>query len=268
MSYPINYPTPQGANFQAFYGGGTKQDWVKPQGASMVRMLIIGAGGNGGNGDTTNGGAGGGSGVVTSWIGPAMFVPDVLRVEVGQAGGATQGSGASWIYYQGPKNSGGYALIYAYGGESASSATQGYGGTALTYEPFCASGIFSSIAGQDGAAVGANLAASTTTFLSGGAGGASTTTGAGGTVGGKYGYPTLSGGTTGAVGNTGRNGYFLFQPILVSFGGTGGGGGSGTTGGTGGAGGIGCGGGGGGACSSGNAPGGQGGDGAVFIWSW
>ena len=91
MSYPINYPTPQNANFQAFYGGGTTRDWVKPQGASMVRMLLIGAGGAGrGGANAPNQAGGGGSGAVTEWIGPAIFIPDVLRVSVG-AGGMAYG---------------------------------------------------------------------------------------------------------------------------------------------------------------------------------
>lgn len=263
MSYPINYPTPQGANFQAFYGGNTRQDWVKPQGVSMVRILLIGAGGGGNNGGTVASGAGGASGAVTSWIGPAMFLPDVLQVRIGRGGtSATSGTESNITYQQ--KNTIGYTLLSANGG----GAGTGSGGAAMTASPFTTSGIFTSIAGQTGAAAGGNVSASTTTFLSGGSGGASTTAGAGGTVGGKYGYPTLSGGTTGAAGNAGNDGYFLFQPILVSFGGTGGGGGSSTTGGAGGNGGIGCGGGGGGRCSSGTSTGGRGGDGAVFIWSW
>jgi hypothetical protein len=261
MSYPINYPTPQGANFQAFYGGGSTRDWVKPQGASMVRMLLIGAGAGGRMGSTVTGAAGGGSGAVTQWIGPAMFIPDVLRISVGAGGPDRTGGGATTVIYQ-AKDGTGYTLLTANGAASNTA------GTASSNNYFGASGIYKSVAGQAGAAAGTNITASTTTFLSGGAGGANSTTGSGATVGGKYGYPTLSGGTTGSSGNTGQDGFFLFQPIMVGFGGTGGGGGSTTTGGTGGIGGIGCGGGGGGICTSGNAPGGRGGDGAVFIWSW
>ncbi len=65
MSYPINYPTPQSANFQAFYGGGTTRDWVKPQGVSMVRFMLIGAGGGGaGAGVGTGIGCNGGGSVL------------------------------------------------------------------------------------------------------------------------------------------------------------------------------------------------------------
>ena len=56
MSYPINYPTPQGANIQIFKDGGTTSDWVKPQGASFIFVTLIGAGGGGGNGDASLGG--------------------------------------------------------------------------------------------------------------------------------------------------------------------------------------------------------------------
>ena len=71
--------SPANTNYQEFYGGGTTRDWVKPRGASMVRMMLIGAGGGGSVGTTGQGGGGGGSGSVTSWIGPAIFIPDVLR---------------------------------------------------------------------------------------------------------------------------------------------------------------------------------------------
>jgi hypothetical protein len=39
----FGFPTPQGANYQEFYGGGSARDWIKPRGASMVRMILIGA---------------------------------------------------------------------------------------------------------------------------------------------------------------------------------------------------------------------------------
>ena len=53
MSYPINYPTPQGANVQIFTSymdvsnPETGFDWAKPQGASFVWFTLIGPGGNG-----------------------------------------------------------------------------------------------------------------------------------------------------------------------------------------------------------------------------
>ena len=81
----FNFPTPQTANYQEFYGATTSTStgtWVKPRGASMVRFLLIGAGGGGGNGSSTAGGGGGGSGSIASWIGPAMFVPEIGRAHV------------------------------------------------------------------------------------------------------------------------------------------------------------------------------------------
>ena len=143
MSYPINYPTPQGANFQAFYGGGTTRDWVKPQGASMVRMLLIGAGGNGFGGTTANAGGGGGSGAVTQWIGPAMFIPDVLQIQIGQGGGTSTSTGASIVRYQ-QKDGTGYILLRANGGATAVTTTAGAAGAVFANNYFGAAGIFKS----------------------------------------------------------------------------------------------------------------------------
>jgi hypothetical protein len=271
MSYPINYPTPQRSNFQAFYGGGSTRDWVKPQGASMVRMLLIGAGGNGFGGTTANGGGGGGSGAITSWIGPAMFVPDVLQIQVGLAGGAISSTGASIVNFQ-QKSGTAYILLRANGGATGAAGSGGAAGAVFANNYFGASGIFKSIAGQAGTNTQTSITASTTTFLSGGTGGGGTGAQNGGTIASKYGYPAVSGGTAGGSGNGGKgnDGYFMLQPILIGQGGSGGGGGGGASGvgGNGGNGGIGCGGGGGGFCTSGTSTGGRGGDGAVFIWSW
>jgi hypothetical protein len=263
----FNTPTPQGANYQEFYGGGTTRDWVKPRGASMVRMMLIGAGGGGGNGSTSVGGGGGGSGAVTSWIGPAIFIPDVLRVTVGAGGTSGVNATASSVIYQ-AKDGTGYTLLTSDGGVSGTTAvTAGTGAAAMTNNYFGASGIFTSIAGQAGAdggttGSGGSIAASTTIFLSGGAGGSGGSGNAGGAVTPNYGYtvlPQTVGGTVAAP-----NGYFISRPILVGAGGAGGS--TSTTVGTdGGRGGIGCGGGGAGEDA---LAGGRGGDGAVFIWAW
>lgn len=261
----FNFPTPQGSNYQEFYGGNTAKDWVKPRGASMVRFMLIGPGGGGYYGTTSAGGSGGGSGAVTSWIGPAIFIPDVLHITVGKGG--TVGSVGTYTYvsYQ-AKDGNGYTLLYAANGDNAgSAASSGNGGAAMANNYFGASGIFTSIAGQDGVGVQTSVTASTTTFLSGGAGGS----GSSGTVGGgvtpNYGYTPLP--TTTAGGTVkGADGYFIKQPILVGTGGCGGT--TSTTFGTiGGNGGIGCGGGGAGEdYTSGGSS--KGGDGAVFIWAW
>jgi hypothetical protein len=268
----FGFPTPQGANYQEFYGGGTVRDWVKPRGASMVRMLLIGAGGGGATSNAVGGG-GGGSGAVTQWIGPAIFIPDVLRVSIG-AGGAGgpvgnndgQNGTATSVVYQ-AKDGTGYTLLTANAGLGGVGTGGGTAATASTNNFFGAAGIFKSIAGQLGRGVDLSITASTTTFLSGGAGGGSATTGAGGNVACNYGYPTISGGT-GSNGKNGGDGFFITQPIMLGVGGAGGGGGNGVVGGAGGNGGIGCGGGGGATGNPTPGKGGRGGDGAVFIWSW
>lgn len=258
----FGFPTPQGANYQEFYNVNTRGvDWVKPRGVSMVRMLLIGAGAGGRIGETTAGGAGGGSGAVTQWIGPAIFIPDILRISIGAGGGSGNAGADTTVVYQ-AKNANGFTLLTAQGAPSNT------GASAETNNFFGASGIFTSIAGQNGAAQAVAITASTTTFLSGGAGGASTVGGTGASVNTNYGYPTVAGGVTGATGVVGGNGYFLTQPVLLSVGGAGGGGGTSFGGGVGGRGGIGSGGGGGGRGATLTVAGGRGGDGAAFIWAW
>jgi len=258
----FGFPSPQQSNYQEFYGGGTTCDWVKPRGASMVRFMLIGAGGNGADGDGGNGGGGGGSGAVTSWIGPAIFIPDILRIVIGATANDTE------VVYQ-AKDGSGYTLLSASSGGVGSPATGsgGVGGTAMTANYFTAAGIFNSVAGQNGSTSGTRLiTASLTTFLSGGAGGASASGQEGGSVTPNYGYAVIPLTQSGSA-QRGDDGYFITQPILV---GTGGAGGStsGTNGGAGGHGGIGCGGGGKGLDATPNATLARGGDGAVFVWSW
>lgn len=270
----FNIPTPQTANYQEFYGATTSTStatWIKPRGASMVRFLLIGAGGGGGAGSSTAGGGGGGSGSIVSWIGPAMFVPDTLLVLCGRGGiGNADGISSSIYYYS---SNGNNNLLEAFGGIAGSTGgAAGSGGVAMSANQFTASGIFTSIAGQNGSpgsatGAGSPVNASPTTFLSGGGGGSGGSGSAGGGVTPNYGYTNL---TNTAAGGTvaGRNGYFITQPILVGCGGSGGT--TSTTVGTnGGRGGIGCGGGGAGEDGgSGLQYGRKGGDGAVFIWAW
>ena len=188
MSYPINYPTPQGANIQIFY---KTADWVKPQGASFVWFTLIGAGGPTDNSATNL--VGGGSGAVTNFMGPAFLMPDVLRVQVGNGDG-TGDDLKSIIFYQ-QKNGNGYTLLNANGGSAGSNG--GGGGTATTPDAFGAMGFSQSIAGQDG--VNDVQSASSTTFLSGGS--------YNNTVTSNYGY------------STNRSGFFQTQPIIVGVGG-------------------------------------------------
>jgi len=185
MSYPINYPTPQGANVQIFNTGNLDVnpalsfDWVKPQGASFVWFTLIGAGGNG------QGATGGGSGAVTNFMCPAFLIPDVLRISF-------NANDNSQVLYQTKNNT--YVLLTANWGSSST------GGAAMTANYFTAMGFFQSIAGQNGA-TGA-VSASATTFLSGGGSTAGITA--------NYGY---------TVGNSA--GLFQMQPIIVGVGGAG-----------------------------------------------
>ena len=247
MSYPINYPTPQGANIQIFnvsavLGVSSRKSWIKPQGASFVWFTLIGAGGGGGGTDGASGvGNGGGSGAVTNCMVPAFLIPDELQIYVG--GGGTGGDNAgnngndgqpSYVSYLGAT----YQLLLANGGFGGfgNGGSGGAGGTASTSNNFSCMGFFQSITGQAGTSGG--LTASTTTFLSGGNGATGGNTS-------NYGY------------SNNRNGFFQMQPIIV---------GSGGIGNTPYQGGIGCGGGG---PNTGSAEsGGNGGDGLVVIITW
>ena len=269
MSYPINYPTPQGANVQIFKEGGTTSDWVKPQGASFIWVTLIGSGGGGGNGSATVGGGGGGSGAVTNYMGPAFLIPDVLRVYVGKSSLTAAAADESSLTYQ-QKDGTGYLLLIANGGVTAAAAvvTAGAAGAASVSNYFSCMGFFQSVAGQAGtdgsagASPGLNQTASTTTYLSGGAGGSGSTTDTGGGVTANYGYVLAP--TTAGISIKGRDGIFQMQPIIVGVGGAGGT--TNTSAGTaGGRGGIGCGGGGAGEDAG---TGGLGGDGMVVIITW
>lgn len=266
----FGFPSPQQSNYQEFYGGGTTRDWVKPRGVSMVRFMLIGAGGGGGFGAGATSGGGGGSGAITSWIGPAIFVPDVLCIVIGNGGTSGVTGAASSVIYQ-AKDGTGYTLLTANSGTSAPSGgiPGGVGATASANNYFGAAGIFSSIAGQNGAdgssgGDGATIVASATTFLSGGAGGAGGVGNTGGSVEPNYAYRALPATAAGGL-VAGANGYFITQPILVGCGGAGGSTND-TIGTSGGKGGIGCGGGGSGEDQL--SASGRGGDGAVFVWAW
>lgn len=184
MSYPINYPTPQGANVQIFYRGSTAGSqrvytWVKPQGASFVWFTLIGSGGNGA------GQTGGGSGAVTNFMCPAFLIPDTLAIMVADPDVTT----LTQIRYR-QKDGSGYPLL------SASGASGSAGGAAASENQFTAMGFFQSVAGQNGS--GAGISASSTTFLAGGAA-------SNNAVNANYGY-------TGTINGAG---YFQLQPIIV-----------------------------------------------------
>ena len=194
MSYPINYPTPQGANIQIFQTGGVTFDWVKPQGASFVWFTLIGAGGSGGDGSTGDFGGGGGSGAVTNFMCPAFLIPDELRIIVGKGTDAT-GEPTLVTYQQ--KNELGFNLLRANGGTAGTINDVGIGGPAMTDNYFTAMGFLNSTNGQNGSSGG--ISPSSTTFLNGGA--ASTEYSST-----HYGY---------SLQPNGRRGFFMMQPIIV-----------------------------------------------------
>jgi hypothetical protein len=223
MSYPINYPTPQGANVQIFTPNTNTSSrefsntWVKPQGASMVWFTLIGPGGRGGttstdaNGSSATGG-GGGSGAVTNCMMPAFLIPDTLVIEVYASLSAL--TYATEIYYQN-KTGGAYSLLLAENGDSAPSVNTtttaivgagGAGGAASASNEFSAAGFFQSVAGQDGTAGNISQTTSTTTFLQGGVGGASSAD----QVVSQYGYGRA------AYNVQAQPGYGVLSPIFVS----------------------------------------------------
>jgi hypothetical protein len=202
MSYPINYPTPQGANIQTFTKSGAF-DWVKPQGASFVWFTLIGAGGGGGGGDGDFDGGGGGSGAVTNFMCPAFLIPDVLRVSVGAGGeGSTngfQGQSTNIVYQQ--KDGTGYTLLTANGGGGGTRGGNpvAQGATAMTANYFTPIGFFQSVSGQNGSNTDPGISGST--FLGGGGNNQS--------IGSNYGYSR----------DTSAESYGQLQPIIVSSGG-------------------------------------------------
>jgi hypothetical protein len=275
-------PTTQTSNYQEFFATG---DWIKPRGASMVRILLVGAGGGGGSGGgSANGCGGGGGGSLTNWLGPALFVPDQLRAVVGVGGASNSNGGASSVVYQrfgvDPVSGTGYTLLSANGGTGGTTAvTAGAGGVAFTGSPFAATGLWNSLVGTNGGVGGGPsdngglvTGLSTTAPFLGGGGGAGAAAGTGGQVGFDAAlvlaglYPTLPSTTAGGT-IPGRNGRSIFRPNLLGFGGTGGTTNGSNTGTAGGRGGIGSGGGGAGRFGA-LGIGGRGGGGMVAIWTW
>jgi hypothetical protein len=197
MSYPIKYPTPQGANIQIFNAADTTtlnnftKTWIKPQGASFVWFTLIGSGGAG---DTVTP-QGGGSGAVTNCLVPAFLIPDILRIQIGKGGinGVTSSSPTLVNYIA--KSGTGYTLLRADGGFGGTDGTS-IGGPAFSSNYFSAMGFFQSVAGQDGWPSN-GTGASATTFLSGGVDSTTSTA--------NYGYSTYVG-----------DGFFQMQPIIVS----------------------------------------------------
>lgn len=273
--------------------GANWQDWVAPDGHTMIFIEVIGAGSGGGGGrsgaDGTDrrGGGGGGSGGIGIYCGPLLWSSLKILVGVGGDGGAanTNGSQGTRTYVSLAEDSGDANLILKSSqsmpsvGSAGGVGTGGGGG----------GGAVAPLAATEGARYGALGGARYTNGGAGSNGGSGSNGGAvtppthvpltGGTGGGGTSNTDVesAGGTIQAAGLSaqvlgglanGGNG----NPGVASSdgeahtGGTGGGGNAGGAGGDGGAGAVGCGGGGGGGVTGGT--GGRGGDGRVRILSW
>lgn len=276
--------------------------WRKPRGCTMVYMLCIGGGGGGGGGFSAaaaaarGGGGGGGSSGGTVIIQPALFVPDVLHLQVG-AGGAGVGSGG------GTAGSGVLSLICVYpdidirnvilqsgsaaavGGTTGTGAANGTGGAASTVAgtanmQWTQMAVRNFVVGQVGAAGGAQTGAAganssqpvgSSSFLTMGG------TGGGGTTNADFAGGAVNPQTPGLIDNSkpafapagsnnGSGGFLIWAPFF-SFPGLGGGASNAGVGGNGGPGGPGSGGGGGGGGTTGGR-GGDGGGGLIVMISW
>jgi hypothetical protein len=279
--------------------------WSKPKFSTMTYILAIGGGGGGGGGwqrpdrDPGGGGGGGGTGGIATLLIPSFFLPDTLYIIPGKGGlgGAASSfgndGGISYVLYSSELNPGSTLLasndVNAGPGGDGNDLSAGTAGTAATISTVTVGaklGIFSAIAGQNGAAGGnpaggngASVTAWGTIPLSGGAGGAGTEddpfNGGGITAGAATNFtyinwPTTAGAVAAGGGSgaprRGGAGVNLWKPFRTS--GGGGGGTNDDNGGDGNSGGIGSGGGGGGAGQAGTLRGGNGGPGMVMIISW
>ena len=123
------------------------QSWTKPNDATLIHILCIGAGGGGGSGrlitplNTLYGGGGGGSATVTSMYIPAFLIPDTLYIQVGLGGAGGLSPSASSNGNAGAAGGVSYVALYpSYTGTtqvgnlllSANGGGGGAGGTATT----------------------------------------------------------------------------------------------------------------------------------------
>lgn len=105
VNYLVNKLCPLKSKFTV---NGT---WPKPQGATTVRIVVVGGGGKGGTGTAGQGGLGGEAGEVIEMTFDADELASTLDVVVGAAStSAGTGGGASYV------QSGGLTLVCAQGG--------------------------------------------------------------------------------------------------------------------------------------------------------
>jgi hypothetical protein len=284
------YNFSQRNNFQIFYSSDI---WTKPRGVSNILITAIGGGGGGGggfsaiSGGAKSGGGGGGSAGISRLHLPAILVPDLLSITIGQGGSGgtatiagsnggqtrvdvTDSTNASQTYFLLANGGGGGGA-----GNTSARGTAGAAGTTST----SAAALFSNlghttfVAGMIGATGGLpslnsnglsiTIGILPAVTLTGGAGGGGRS-GNGGAITGVGQLPTIAGGTT--TSPNGSGGFYRIKGFY-SLGGGGGVGRDALPGGNGGVGGPGSGGGGGGAGTTGGS-GGNGGNGLVIITCW
>ena len=275
------------------------ETWRKPRGISMCQIIAIGGGAGGGGGFTAaaaaarGGGGGGGSSGISRVTVPALWLPDILYVQVGAGGaggaaGATGGNGvlsyvAAWrdIAADNVVAISGAAAASGGGGGTGAAAGSGAAGSTIAVigsMPIAGCGNFDLIAGQSGAnggvqtgAVGSSITLPVTSArCSGGAGGAGVTAAdfaGGGFAGAANTYLSEQRPVASAAGSfDGSGGPAIMSPFMM-FGGCGGSSSNAGVGGNGGPAAYGAGGGGGGGGTTGGR-GGPGGQGIVMIVSW
>ena len=282
----ISYFQSNDSNVQGFFSGGTWQTWIKPKGAKLVNIICVGSGAGGGGGSqdatTPRGGGGGGGGATARLTINANLLPDILYVLPGIGGdgglGGTITTAASGSLSQnsfvtlipdttsisGILIRSGTTRAIGGGGGTTVGGLAGAGETinVIANNIFANLGNFTFGGGPIGALGGTTTGGTgaTTNYNTGATGGGGVSSG--GSTAGIGVFPAQTGA---AVTQNGRNGFILYKPTLMLFGGFGGGGSGAANGGNGGNGapGTGGGGGGGGVTLSGN--GGRGGNGFVII---
>lgn len=311
----FNLPPTTSANVQVFTGPVSTVTnvqwftWTKPRGVSMIEFIGIGSGSGGGGafsniaGSTRGGSGGGASGGMARVLIPAIFIPDVVYLQIG-AGGvggiptatnvvpalANDGTAGVITYVSvAPNTAAGNVILRSSNaaptrgqcGSGTAAGSNGAGGTIATIAnmPIAALGVYFMIAGQDGAigapetgANGFSVALPTTGIRAGGgAGGAGVTATdfAGGIItpiASTYLGQQCAAAPAAGAGGDGSGGPMIWQP-LFGFGGCGGSSSNTGTGGNGGNGGYGAGGGGAGSGVTGGY-GGAGGSGLIAITCW
>lgn len=193
MHFAGHLPPRTRCDVQEFVGWASVADvdwriWHKPEGVSMVSVVMLGSGGGGGSGviganSNAAGGGGGGSGGQSKLTVPAFLLPGILYVT---AGAAKTGAGIASRLSIYPNITTNHLVLSANGGGAGgngSGASAGAGGAAGTIQsigqnPFCGLGAPDFLVGSAGAAGGTTGGSSALTLpltglvCTGGTGGA------------------------------------------------------------------------------------------------